>query len=188
MNVIIFVTSLIYGFMLAENRVSRRNERTLRAAGAVEPPGDVMLPLTVLYPTTFLVMAIEGLWRASHAEAPSGFAPAWALSGAVLFAASKALKYWAIHSLGERWSFRVLIQPGRPLVTSGPYQYVSHPNYIAVVGELVGAAMMVGAPVTGPLMLGAFGIVLWLRLRFEEAVLGGRVSFPQKREKRGQAS
>jgi methyltransferase len=89
----------------------------------------------------------------------------------VLFTASKLLKYWAIGSLGERWSFRVLIQPDRPLVTSGPYRYVAHPNYLAVVGELVSTAMMVTASVTGPLMTGAFGIALWARLRFEERVL-----------------
>jgi methyltransferase len=90
----------------------------------------------------------------------------------VLFAASKALKYWAIRTLGDRWSFRVLILPGVPLVTAGPYRYVRHPNYIAVVGELVGTAMMVGARVTGPMMIALFGIALWARIRFEERALG----------------
>ena len=89
----------------------------------------------------------------------------------LLFAASKALKYSAIRAPGYRWSFRVLVLPGRPLVTSGPYRYVAHPNYIAVVGELVGTAMMVGAPVAGPLMVAAFGLVLWARVRFEDRVL-----------------
>jgi methyltransferase len=65
----------------------------------------------------------------------------------------------------------VLIQPERPLVASGPYRYIAHPNYLAVVGELVSTAMMVTAIVTGPLMTVAFGIALWARLRFEERVL-----------------
>jgi len=65
----------------------------------------------------------------------------------------------------------VLVLPGRPLVATGPYRYVDHPNYIAVVGELVGAAMMLGARVSGPIMLGVFGIALWARIRFESRIL-----------------
>ncbi len=117
-----FVAAMVVGFMLAELRLSLRNERRLRAAGAIEPPGDVYRAMAVLYPASFVVMAIEGAWRASSAsmsgDGPSSFSAA--ASGVVLFAASKVLKYWAIRSLGERWSFRVLVQPGRPLVRTGP--------------------------------------------------------------------
>jgi methyltransferase len=81
------------------------------------------------------------------------------------------LKYWAIRTLGERWSFRVLVQPERPLVGTGPYRYVNHPNYIALVGELVGAAMMMRAVIFGPVMTLAFGVALWTRWRFERGVL-----------------
>ena len=102
-------------------------------------------------------------------DGPSSFSAT--ASGVVLFAASKVLKYWAIRSLGERWSFRVLVQPGRPLVRTGPYAFDAHPNYVAVVGELVATAMMVGAPVSGPIMLVVFGVVLWRRVQFESSVL-----------------
>jgi methyltransferase len=173
MSGVALVTAVIIGVMLAENRLSRRNERALRASGAVLPPGDVFRALAVLYPASFLAMGVEGAWRASVAPGAATDGPSWAASGVLLFVASKALKYWAIHALGDRWSFRVLVQPGRPLVTSGPYRYVAHPNYVAVVGELAGAAMMVGARVTGPVMLVAFGIVLWRRLRFEQRALRG---------------
>jgi methyltransferase len=179
MNTIAFVIAVIAGLMLAERRVSRANERALRAAGAVEPPGDVYVAMAVLYPAAFLVMGAEGLWRTAAAEAGSisgaisgaASGPAWAASGVLLFVASKALKYWAIHALGPRWSFKVLIEPGRPLVRTGPYRYVSHPNYIGVAGELAGTAMMVGARLSGPIMLALFGVVLWARIRFEERAL-----------------
>jgi methyltransferase len=180
LNSIAFVAAMVVGFMLAELRVSLRHERLLRAAGAIEPPGDVYRAMAVLYPASFVVMAlegawrssmmIEGVWRASSTSMPVG-GPSWFASGVVLFAASKALKYWAIRSLGERWSFRVLVQPGRPLVRTGPYAFLAHPNYVAVVGELVATAMMVGAPVSGPLMIAAFGVVLWRRVQFESGVL-----------------
>ena len=97
--------------------------------------------------------------------------PSWLASGLLLFAASKGLKYWAIRTLGDRWSFRVLTLPGVPLVTTGPYRYVAHPNYIAVAGELTGAAMMFGARVTGPIAMALFGLALWARVRFETRVL-----------------
>src|SRR5207302_315004 len=73
------------------------------------------------------------------------------LAGATLFAAAKALKWWAIATLGPAWTFRVIVVPGAPLVASGPYRFVAHPNYIGVVGELVGATLMTGAFISGPI-------------------------------------
>ena len=161
--------------MLAENRVSRANEAWLRAHGALEPPGDPFAVMAVLYPAAFLVMGIEGLWRAAAetSTSPSN-GPAWGAAGVLLFTASKAVKYWAIRSLGTRWCFRVLVLPGQPLVTTGPYRYIAHPNYVAVIGELVGAAMMVGAALSGPLMVAAFGAVIWARVRVEDRALTRR--------------
>jgi methyltransferase len=176
MNTVMFITAVILGLLLAETRVSRVNEARLRARGAIMPPGDVYLALLILYPAAFILMGAEGVWRASVAERVAGVSsgargPSWLASGVLLFAASKALKYWAIRSLGERWTFRVFVVPDAPLVTTGPYRYVTHPNYIAVVGELVGTAMMMGAPVSGPIMAGAFGVALRARVRFENQVL-----------------
>jgi methyltransferase len=171
---VVFVASVIFGLMLAEQRVSRAHERELRAAGAFEPSGDVYRIMAWLYPAAFAAMALEGVWRTSQPAMAGG--PSWLASGVLLFAASKALKFWAIGTLGPRWTFRVLVLPGRPLVATGPYRYVSHPNYIAVIGELVSTAMMMKALLTGPLMLVAFGWALWARIRVEERALanGGR--------------
>lgn len=169
MSFIAFVIALIAGMMLAEQRLSRRNIAALRAAGAIEPPGDPYVALAILYPAAFVVMGIEGALRASDAVPASG--PSWAASGVVLFIGSKALKYWAIGTLGPRWSFRVLVEPGKRLVTSGPYRYIAHPNYVGVVGELVATAMMVEAPISGPVMTGLFALALAARVRFESRVL-----------------
>jgi methyltransferase len=188
MNQVAFITALIFGMMIVETRISRRNERALRLGGALEPSGDVYRAMAFLYPAAFFLMGLEGAWRGATADRGSLTEPSWQASGVGLFIASKALKYWAIRSLGDRWSFRVLVVPGRPLVTSGPYRYVAHPNYIAVVGELASAAMMVGARVAGPVMLALFSVVLWKRVQLESRALGGRVSFPQNGAKRGQGS
>lgn len=172
MNMVAFAIALVYGFMLAEQRVSNHHERWLRARGAIEPAGDVYRAMAWLYPLAFLAMGLEGAWRAVRpAISVSATVPAWAASGILLFVASKALKYWAIRSLGHRWTFRVLVLPSAPLVTTGPYRYIRHPNYVAVVGEFISAAMMVGAPVSGSLMLIAFGVALRARIRVEERAL-----------------
>jgi methyltransferase len=168
---IAFVGAAILGALLAEARISRAHERGLRARGAVVPPGDVYAAMAVVYPASFLAMAAEGLWLSSKGAGAVHDGPNWLVSGVLLFVASKALKYWAIRTLGERWTFRVMVLPGVPLVRTGPYRYIDHPNYVAVVGELVGAAMMCGARVSGPIALVVFGALLWARVRFESAAL-----------------
>ena len=150
--------------MLLETRRSRRNEHALRQQGAVEPAGDVYPLMQVAYPACFLGMAAEAVARG---PAP----PLWVLSGALVFVWAKALKYWAMAALGPRWSFRVLVLPGAPLIRSGPYRWVRHPNYIGVAGELAGAALMAHAPVAGLIALAGFGGLMRARIRVEERAL-----------------
>jgi methyltransferase len=172
MNTVAFVVAGAIGLMLAEARLSRANERSLRARGARAPAGDLSGVVAVLYPSVLVLMGAEGMWRAAAAgSAGTAEGPVWFASGALLFAASKALKYWAIRALGDRWTFRVLVLPGVALIRSGPYRYVDHPNYLAVVGELAGAAMMCGAPVCGAVGVAVYAAVLWRRARFEDQVL-----------------
>jgi methyltransferase len=67
----------------------------------------------------------------------------------------------------------VLVVPGEPLVTSGPYRFLRHPNYVAVAGELIGMALMMAAPVTGTLAVAGFGRLMVRRMRVEERSLLG---------------
>ena len=97
-----------------------------------------------------------------------------AAAGAMLFVAAKLLKYWAIASLGQRWTFRVLVPPASSLTTAGPYRFVRHPNYLAVAAEIAGVALMAGAFVTGPLAVALFGGLMLRRIRVEEGALGPR--------------
>ena len=151
--------------MAGEALLSRVNEASLRRRGAIEPEGDVYRTMQWAYPVSFIAMAVEGaLWG----PAPRDLL----LAGLVVFGAAKALKLWAITSLGDRWSFRVLVLPGRPLVATGPYRWMRHPNYLAVVGEIVGVALTVWAPVTGPLALVGFGALMRRRIALEEEALG----------------
>lgn len=156
--------AVVSGIMLAEARLSARHERGLRARGAIEPSDDVYRIMQVAYPACFVLMAFDG--------AIGGVAsrPMW-LAGAALFAAAKALKYWAVVALGARWTFRVLVMPGEPLVTLGPYRYLRHPNYLAVTGELVAMAVMMAAPLSGAGAFLGFGALMARRIRVEERML-----------------
>jgi methyltransferase len=150
--------------MLAELRRSRRHERELRRRGAIEPQGDVYRELAVAYPLMFVAMAVEG--------ALFGLAGQWLLTaGFTMFLAAKLLKLWAIATLGPRWSYRVLVLPAAPLVATGPYAHMRHPNYLAVFGEIVGFAMMVGALWTGIGSLLLFGALVRRRIAIEESAL-----------------
>ena len=164
--------SLLYdaGFLVAlylvcESLLSLRNERRLRARGAVEAPNDVWRVMAVTYPLAFAAMFAEGLARGGPPRTVF-------VAGFVLWILAKALKSWAIASLGERWSFRVLVLPGAPLVTHGPYRWTRHPNYVAVAGELAGAGAMMEAPVTGLVFTVVFVEIMRRRIRIEERMLG----------------
>jgi len=150
--------------MLAELQVSKRHERLLRARGAVEPPDAVYSTMRWAYPAVFVAMAVEGM--------VVGPAPRHMLvAGVAVFATAKVVKLWAITTLGERWTYKVLVLPAVSLVTGGPYRFVRHPNYVGVVGELVGMALITGARVFGPLGLAFFSLLLLRRIRAEERAL-----------------
>jgi methyltransferase len=147
--------------------VSARHDRSLRALGAVEPRGDVYRAMRLAYPAALLALISEGAWRGAG---PGPLATA----GAGVFIAAKALKYWAIASLGTRWTFRVLVPPGSPRTTRGPYRWIAHPNYIAVALELTGVALAMHARVSGPLAVALFGLLMFKRVQIEEKALAGR--------------
>ena len=167
MTIIAAVLAAVFAPMLVEARRAARNERAQRARGGVEPRGDVYALMQWAYPAAFLSMSAEGLVRGVAADA--AFA-----AGAALFAAAKLLKWWAIRSLGPAWTFRVIVVPGMRLVDTGPYRFVPHPNYIAVVGELLGVALMTGARVMGPLATAGFGALMLRRIAVERRALDRR--------------
>jgi methyltransferase len=158
------LAAIVFGALLVETWRAARNEHAQRARGGVEPSGDVYKLMRIVYPGAFLAMFAEGIARGSP--------PALVLTaGAAVFAAAKALKWWAILSLGPFWTFRVIVVPGAVLVGKGPYRWLRHPNYVGVVGELAGVAMMTGAWVSGVAAIATFGVLLMKRIAVEERAL-----------------
>ena len=157
---------LLGGERLGELVLSRRNARRMRAQGAVEVGAAHFRVMAVMH-TLFLgacAAEVYGLGRAF--PVPLGYA---ALGVALL---AQALRYWAIATLGERWNVRILVLPSAPPVTGGPYRYLRHPNYVAVVLEMAAVPLIHGAWLTalGFSLLDA--IILTVRIKKEEQALG----------------
>ena len=162
---LILTMVVAFGFMAVEALRAARNERAQRAAGGIEPPGDVYGWMQIAYPAAFAAMFLEGFLR-DGAPAPVALA-----AGVIVFALGKALKWWAILTLAGRWTFRVIVVPGTPLVRRGPYRFLRHPNYVGVIGELAGVGLLTGAVLSAPIATAVFGLLIARRVFVEERAL-----------------
>jgi methyltransferase len=150
---------------LGELAVSRRHLRALLARGAREV-GASHYPWMVALHTAFLVACVAEVWLLDRPwRARAGLA--WFL----VFLAALALRWWTLRTLGERWTTRVLVLPGAPLVEGGPFRLLRHPNYTAVVLELAAIPMIHGAWMTAVVFGVANLVLLRVRIGVEEAAL-----------------
>lgn len=161
---------LVLGFVtlqrLGELALAGRNTRALRRRGAVEI-GARHYPLIVALHAVWLA----GLWWLAWNRP---IEPAWL----AVFVGLQLLRVWVIATLGERWTTRILVLPGAPLVRRGPYRFVRHPNYWVVVGEIAVLPLafgLLGFAVVFSLLNAA---ILWIRIRAEGAALGHCSSAP----------
>ena len=151
---------------LWELRISRRHEAALRAKGAIES-GAGHYPFLVATHVLLLVGILAEVFLLGARPGPN-----WPRWGA-LFLAGQILRYAAMRALGPHWNVRVLVPPKLVRVRTGPYRWFPHPNYLAVVMELLGAPMMFGAWRTA-LVVGILdAVLLTIRIRVEEAALAG---------------
>jgi methyltransferase len=160
------VLVVLVGFeRLAELVVSNRNAAWSLAHGGRET-GRGHYPVMVLLHTGLLVGAVVEAW-VRRPDVPALLA--WSMLALVL--ASQGLRWWCIATLGRRWNTRVIVVPGLPLVRSGPYRFLSHPNYVAVVVEGVALPLVHAAWVTALVFTAANAVLLTVRLRVENAAL-----------------
>jgi methyltransferase len=146
--------------------LSRRNARRAFDRGGIEV-GQSHYSAIVIFHVLFLVScAIESLIR----QRPfAGAIATLALSGTI---AAQSLRYWAVRALGERWNTRVIVVPGQAPVTSGPFRYLRHPNYLAVVMELACLPMIRGLWITALGFSVGNAVLLSIRIPIEEHALG----------------
>ena len=146
---------------LAELVLARRNTRALLAQGAVEhAPGHY--PLIVALHAAWLA----GLWAFGWDQPVSVF---WF----VVFVALQVARVWVLATLGPRWTTRIIVLPGAPLVAKGPYRFVSHPNYMVVIGEIAVLPLCFGLTWFAVVFSLANAAILTIRIRAESAALAG---------------
>ena len=143
----------------AELLLARRNTRLLMAEGAREVSASHYR----------LVVGLHAVWLACLwiAGRQSDIAPFWLAAFLVL----QGLRVWVLATLGRRWTTRIIVLPGAPLVTGGPYRFLLHPNYAVVVGEIATLPLALGLPKISLLFSLLNGLVLAIRIRAENSAL-----------------
>jgi len=131
---------VVAGERLAELAISRSNLAWARAHGGREH-GSGHYPFMVVLHTGLLVSC---LIEAPHRT----YIPALGWSMVAIVVLAQTLRWWCITVLGQRWNTRIVVVPGMPLVDRGPYRWVSHPNYVAVVLEGIALPLVHTAWVT----------------------------------------
>ena len=165
MSWVAIIVALVAVERIAELVRARRNTRALLARGGIEV-GAGHYPLLVL---------LHGAWLTSLLYAvPTDTVPAWGWLG--VFVLLQALRLWVLASLGPYWTTRIITLPGAPLVRSGPYRFLRHPNYVVVVAEIAVLPLVFGAWRIA-LVFSALNLALlaW-RIRVEQQALAPRAS------------
>jgi methyltransferase len=88
-----------------------------------------------------------------------------------LFIALQLVRVWVLRTLGERWTTRIIVLPGEPLVRRGPYRFLSHPNYAVVIAEIAVLPLAFGLPVYALVFSIFNAAVLSIRIRAEAGAL-----------------
>jgi len=150
---------------LGELVLSRANTRKLLARGAVEI-GANHYPLVVSVHAAWLI----ALWIWGREQDVN-------LAALAAFVVLQGLRLWILATLGPRWTTRIIVLPGEPLVVAGPYQYLAHPNYAVVAGEIALLPLALHLPLLALVFTALNAAVLVIRIRTEARALsaiGGR--------------
>ncbi|MFK0299302.1 isoprenylcysteine carboxyl methyltransferase family protein [Brevundimonas sp. NPDC090276] len=160
----VVVLSLVTAQRIGELLLAGRNTRRLFARGAVEI-GAGHYPFIVALHAAWLI----GLWLLAW-DRPLNL---WLLA---VFVCLQAARVWVIATLGDRWTTRIIILPGEPLIRCGPYRFLSHPNYVVVAAEILILPLAFGLAGFALAFAALNAAMMWVRVRSESQGLLGRQS------------
>jgi methyltransferase len=161
---LVLAVAFVAAQRLLELAFARRNERRAHAKGAVER-GRGHYPFIVALHSLWLISTlVEGTLRGP------GLPLYWPVPLA-LFLLAQPLRYWAIFSLGESWNTKILVVPGAKPIRHGPYRYLNHPNYVAVIVEILALPLIFGAWITALVFTALNAALLLVRTREETRAL-----------------
>lgn len=160
---------LLLGLIAAERVVelmfSRRNLTWALERGGIEAGQGHFRVMTSMHAVFLPACALE-VWLLDRP-----FIPWLGIPMLALVIGAQVLRYWAIASLGRRWNVRVVVLPDVPVVTAGPYRFIRHPNYLAVVVELFALPLVHTAWLTALVFTLLNLPLLAVRIRAEEEAL-----------------
>jgi methyltransferase len=162
----IAILSFVTAQRLVELVYARRNEARLRARGAVEYAAEHYWLIVALH-----AVWLAGLWLMS---AGRSIDPVWL----AIFFVLQALRIWVLTTLKDRWTTRIIVLPGAPLITDGPYRFMRHPNYAIVTAEIMVLPMVFGLYAYGIAFTLANAGILAIRIRAETRALQGASAQP----------
>ena len=162
MTAAILLLAFVTAERLAELWLAQSNTRGLIEKGGIEVAAG-HYPLIVLLHGAWLA----GLWVFGHDQPVSPF---WL----AVFVLLQVLRIWVLAALGRRWTTRIIVVPGETLVARGPYRFLSHPNYVVVIGEIAVLPLCLGMPWYALGFSIANALVLTIRIRAENAALSAR--------------
>jgi methyltransferase len=163
MSILYLVLGIVALQRLGELALAARNTRELRIQGAVELDAKG-------YP---LFVVLHAAWLAALALfVPASAQPSWPLLA--VFGALQLGRLWVIASLGRHWTTRIIVPPDRPLVTSGPYRFLNHPNYLIVIAEIAVLPLAFGAMAIAAVFSAANLALIARRIAIEERALAPR--------------
>ncbi|HJS32350.1 MAG TPA: isoprenylcysteine carboxylmethyltransferase family protein [Alphaproteobacteria bacterium] len=165
MTLVQAILSFVLFQRLAELWLSRSNTRRLMAMGGIEH-GAAHYPWLVVLHAGWLVALVLGVPADAEID---GF---WL----TIFVILQAARFWVLMTLGEAWTTRIITVPGRPLVRSGPYRYLRHPNYAVVAGEIAVLPLVFEQWLIAIAFSLANAVLLYERIRVEDATLAERRS------------
>ena len=159
MTFAVILLALVTAERLGELWLAQRNTTALLKQGAVE-----MAPQHYT-----LIVLLHGFWLAGL----------WALGWdqpvnlvwLAVFLVLQVLRVWVLATLGRRWTTRIIVLPGEQLVATGPYRWLTHPNYVVVIGEIAVLPLCLGLHWYALAFSLANGAVLTVRIRAENAAL-----------------
>jgi methyltransferase len=145
---------------LAELVYARRNEKRLKAGGAREHAPEHYWLLVTLHGAW-----LTGLWLMAVQKSVS-------LPWLAAFVALQGLRLWVLLALRERWTTRIVVVPAAPLIKTGPYRFMAHPNYAIVAGEIFVLPMAFGLYAYAIVFSLLNAGILRVRIRAENRALG----------------
>jgi methyltransferase len=145
---------------LVELPIAAANTRRLLAAGGHEVGASHYLFLVAVH-----VAWLATLWWLAPGRSID-------LPFLALFALIEAIRIWVLRTLGYRWTTRIIVVPGEKLVSSGPYRFVNHPNYLVVIGEIAVLPLVFGLWQVALIFSLLNAAALTVRINAENAALG----------------